>query len=234
MARKKGKTTLKSRQEDFDKFIHVKGVREGETLKFRDQRGRLTKIDGRKMLVAEIWFHGRRTPRTLNRTKKGEAIFQKFDGRLMRKRILFLQNAKKGLPQSTEVKSKRLKINSHYTIVDNLEAKIPELAADTVTYSRRGNGSFIEMDIQLKREYEDAEGQKAYDNFVESVNLVLKSQNRGYIFLELAREIIHRLYKNNLRASGIRLSTKMGKRGKYVRSFEIGFRWQETKSLKDM
>lgn len=223
---KKSVSRKTTRKGLFDTFENVKGVRQGESLRFRDKNGRLTKFDGRKKLIAEIWLNNKRTNRVLNKTKKGQPVPQKFDARLTKKRQLFLRNAKQGPRKASEPKSKKISIDARFTIADNIEAKVPEMLSDTVKYTKRGNGSYITIELTLKNK-------STGENFYEVINAVIKSTKHSNIALDLARLIIHRLYRNEMRASSLKLSP-IGRRGDYVRSFQAKFTWDETKSLKDL
>lgn len=224
MAKKKTLKTQGSKKGLFDKFENVKSVRQKESLRFRDTKGRMVKFDARKKLVAEIWLDGKKTNRVLNRTHKGRPIPEKLPSRLTKKRLLFLRNAKQGPRLASIPVSKSISIDSRFTITDNIEAKCPEILDDTIKYTRRGNGSYVTIEITLKKD-----GESIY----EVVNWVLKGHSRSYLSLELARAIIYRLYRNEQRASNMKLSP-LGKRGIYVRSFKVRFTWDETKSLKTL
>lgn len=206
----------------FDTFKHVSKVRSGEVLRFRDERGRLTKFDGRKKLVAEIW-RDRRTDKVLNRTKKGKPIPQKFDARVMRKRQLFLKTSRQGPRKSAVIKEKRILIDARLSIEDNIDAKMGDMLTDVVTYSRRGNGAIITVDFEIPTDGGDVH---------ESINFGTKGA-RGMVVHDLAAIIISRMYRHARRMSNLKISP-LGKRGKYVRSISPRFTWTETKRLKDL
>ncbi len=231
MARKKS-------QPLFEKFERVEKVRQGESLRFRDARGRLTKFDGRKKLTAEIWrvstgknskgkkvTIARRTNKVLNKTKSGKPILQKFTAKKTKKQLLFLQNARQGPRHSSEVKNKRVTFDARHTIEDNVEAKLPEMVNDIVKYSRRGNGGYVTIEFTVM----DPE---TNEEKFEVINLVLKG-TRGYIIYTIAAAIIARLYANLKRMSSIK-DSPIGKRGTYVRSISPRFTWMETKRLQNL
>lgn len=209
----------------FDTFESVPKIRQGESLRFRDTNGRLTKFDGRKKLIAEIWIGNKRTNRVLNRTKKKQPVPQKFASNAMKKRILFSRVSKQGPRKTSEPKSKKFKIDSRFTIADNIEAKCPEIADDTVAYTKRGNGTYATIELTLKTTYGE--------NFYEVISAALKTTSKQYVFLELARMIIHRLYRNEQRASNKDISP-LGRRARYVRSFAVKITWDETKRLQEV
>lgn len=221
----------------FDKFKYVKKVRQGESLRFRTPDGRLTKFDGRKKLIAEIWVTStvtkgrkkksisRRTDKVLNKTRKGRPVPEKFSPKLTKKRLLFLQHAKKGPRHAAEVKSKRITIDARHTIEDNLEIKIPEMAQDIQKWSRRGNGGYVTIEFQLRENETNLLK-------VEVINIVLKG-NKNYVIKSVAAAIIARLYANLKRMSNIS-DSPLGKRGNYARSIKPRFTWTETKRLQDL
>lgn len=224
MAKKTLKKRPRQRKGLFDKFENVKTVTQNESLRFRDSKGRLVKFDGRKNLIAEVWLGNKRTNRVLNKTKKGQPVPQKFASNAMKKRIHFLEHVKKGPRVATEPKSKNISIDSRFTIVDNVDAKLPEIVNDTLIFSKRGNGSYVTVELTLK---------KSGENIHEVITAVIKSTKKDYISLELARLIVHRLYRNEQRASNMKISP-MGNRAAYVRSFKARFTWDETKRLKEL
>ena len=222
MAKKTLKKT-RPRRGLFDTFESVKNIKQGESVRFRDLNGRLVKFDGRKKLIAEIWIGNKRTNRTLNKTKKKQPVPQKLPKKLIKKKQLAAKVARQGPRISSEVKQKTFKIDAHFTIADNIEAKCPEVGNDTVKFSKRKNGAVIRVQLNLK----DENG----ESFFESINLVSKEFNRQKVYDEIARSIIGRLYSNKMRASSIKMSTHMGDRGRYVRSIETVISWEETKRL---
>ena len=220
------KKTLKKprpRRGLFDSFESVKNVKRGESLRFRDINGRLTKFDGRKKLIAEIWIGNKRTNRVLNKTSRKQPTAQKFPSRFIKKTQLASKVAKQGPRISSEIKSKSFKIDAHFTIADNIESKCPEVGNDTVKFSKRKNGAVIRITLKLK----DENG----ENFYETINMVSREFNRQKVYDEIARVTIGRLYANEMRASSIKMSTQMGRRGRYVRSIETVISWEETKRL---
>lgn len=214
----------KKSQALFDTFRHVKSVRQGETLRFRSPNGKITKFDGRKKLIAEIWFHGKKTDRVLNKTKNKKPVPQKFPARQMKKRVHFLRAYKAGRRIKSEPQSMRVNIDSRYTIIDNVEAKCGRMLDDVITYSKRGNGAFLTTEFKVT----DEDGEELF----ETINMVVRGR-RGFISLEIARNIIARMYKHKKRMSSIQKSP-LGRRAKYVRSLPIKFTWDETKRLQDM
>lgn len=216
----------------FDKVQRVQKVRSGETLRFRDSKGRLTKFDARKKLVAEIWrvdragkkTIARKTDKVLNKTKSGRPVPQKFSASKTKKQILFLKNEKQGPRLSAVVKNKRITIDARFTIEDNIEARIPEMIDDIVKFSKRGNGGYMTAEFMVQ----DEDGEEIF----EVVNLVLKG-SRAYIIFSIAQAIIARLYKNKNRMSNIKKSP-LKKRARYLRSLSIRFQWTETKQLKEV
>lgn len=208
----------------FDTLVRVKKVRQGESLRFRLPSGKLTKFDGRKKLVAEIWLGNKKTNRVLNPTKKGKPIPQKFDARVTKKRQMFLRNAKSGPRISAEIKEIKITLDARFTIEDNIEAKCPEMINDIVTYSRRGNGGYVTVELTLKTEFGEV--------FYETITAVIRG-GRALIILELARMIIARFYRHEMRMSNMKISP-LGNRGRYVRGAKARFTWTETKRLQDL
>lgn len=220
------KKTLKNKRPRkglFDTFESVKNIKQGETLRFRDSNGRLTKFDGRKKLIAEIWLGNKRTNRVLNKTKKKQPVPAKFSSKQIKKKQLAAKVARQGPRVSAEIKSKTFKIDARFTIADNIEAKCPEVGIDTVIFSKRGNGSYIRITLKLKDENAEF--------FYEYIAMVSREYTRQKVFDEIARVIIGRLYSNKMRASSIKMSTQLGDRGRYVRSIETTISWEETKRL---
>lgn len=213
----------KPRRGLFDTFEHVKNVKKGETLRFRDTNGRLTKFDGRKKLIAEIWLGNKRTNRVLNKTSRKQPVAKKFPTKFIKKTQLASKVAKQGPRVAAELNSKRFTIDAHQTIAANIEAKCPEVGNDTVKFSKRGNGAYITIALTLK----DENGELFY----ESIQMVSREFNRQKVYDEIARVIIGRLYSNEMRASSIKMSTHMGRRGRYVRSIKTFITWTETKKL---
>ena len=172
-------------------------------------------------MIAEIYIGGKKSrhpTRTLNKISKNKPVPQKFNAPKMRKRLLFQKATRKGIRQKAIVKDITIKIDARVTIADNIENKADSMLSDIVKISRRGNAAFVTIEFQL-------------DDGYHSINTVVVKLNKGAIALDLARAIIARLYKNKKRMSNIKKSP-MGKRAKYVRSLEIKFSYQESKSLK--
>lgn len=205
----------------FDKVVHVKSVIKGESLRFRDVKGRAAKYDGRKKLVAEIWLGNKKTNRVLNNTKHGKAVPQKFYNRYINKQLLLIKSRNAGPRANATPKQLRILIDAHYTIEDNLEAKADVLLTDITKFSKRGNGAHIVMEFPLNTE----EGTQ-----YQVIQTVIKSSTKQYAIRELAALIISRLYRNKLRMSNLKISP-LGTRGAYVRSIKITFTWYETKPL---
>ena len=220
----------------FDTFKRAKKVVAGESIRFRDASGKLTKFDGRKKLVAEIWkvdkvkrkgktvTISRRTNRVLNKVKKGKPIPEKINAKFIKKKKAFLEFSRKGLKSSSEIKNARILVNAHFTIEDNLEMKIPQMINDIVKWSKKGNGAYATIEFSL-----DTENGKIY----EVIRLVVKG-TRGDVVRMLASAMIAKIYSYKYRMSSIADSWQMGDRGKYLRSLQVKFSWTETRRLSDM
>ena len=223
MAKKTLKKPRRDRNGDLIQYESVRNVKKGESLKFRDSKGRLVKFDGRKKLIAEIWMGNKRTNRTLNKTSKKQPVPKKFPTKFIKKTLLSSKVARQGPKASSVINEKRFTIDARQTIAINIEAKCPEVGNDTVKYTRRGNGAYITISLTLK----DENG----ETFYEGIQMVSKEFNRQKVYDEIARVIIGRLYSNAMRASSIKMSTHMGRRGRYVRSIKTFITWSETKAL---
>lgn len=204
-----------ARKKDLTRLKRIYLLKEGETLRFRDKRNKFAKFDARKNLVAEIWYAGRKTNRTLNKISKGKAVPQKFPAKAMKKRFLTIKARKSGIDQDSEVKSLTIKINAHYTIADNIEAKADSMLSDIVKYTKQGRATLLNIEFQLWGEYH-------------SIDTVHKGTNKGNLALDIARYIIARLYANEARMSGIKISD-IGDRADYVRTLEVRFTWNASK-----
>jgi len=221
---KKLKPRKKRSEPLFTEFVHTKKVRSRESLRFRDKNGRLTKFDARKKLIVEIWLGNKKTNRVLNETKKKKPILQRFNKRSIRRKQLFLENEKKGHRKSSEIKQKSIIIDAHMTIMDNLESKIPELLDDCIEYTKRGNACIVNITIHTTN------NEKRYLTF--DVRSIIKETSPLKAALELARNMIHQLYINEVRLSGIDKTQNI--RAKYRRSIKVDFAWYESYALKDM
>lgn len=198
---------------------YSKTISSTESLRFRDKNGRLTKFDARKKLIAEIYNReGQKTGRVLNKTIKGKPVPQKFESRKMKARLLSIKAERAGFRREVGPKELRIKLDARFTITDNILAKADKMLSDVVKFTRRGNAAIIIIEF------------KANDSFI-TIQTVERSTNKELIALNLARLIIHRLYRNEERMSGIKKSP-MKDRAHYVRSKEIKFSWFETKRIK--
>lgn len=198
---------------------YSKTISSTEFLKFRDKNGRLTKFDARKKLIAEIYNKdGQKTGRVLNRTVKGKPVPQKFESRKMKARLLSIKAERSGVRRTSIEKTLKIKLDARFSITDNILAKADNMLSDVVKFTRRGNAAIIVIEF------------KSNESYI-TIQTVERSTNKETIALNLARLIIHRLYRNEERMSGIKKSP-MGDRAHYVRSKEIKFTWFETKRIK--
>lgn len=203
-------------------FKTVKTLIEGESIRFKDSRGKFTKFDARKKLVAEIYIGGKKSrypTRTLNKISKNKPVPQKFDSKRMKKRLLFQKVTRKGRKQIAEVKDLTVKIDARLPIFENLEIKADSMLKDMSRATKRGNATFVTIEFEI------------VDEGYHAINMVIALSNKGAIALDLARAIIARLYRNKKRMSNIQISP-IGRRGKYVRSLTVKFSYQESKRLK--
>lgn len=188
---------------------------EGESLRFRDKKGRLTKFDARKKLTSEIWFQGKKTGRTLNKISRKEIVPQKFEPRSMKKRLQYVKTRSKGPLQSGPVKNLTIKINANNTIADNIESKADSMLTDIVKNTKERHSTFLDIDFEVFGVHE-------------SINTIQKGTNKSVLAMEIARYIIARLYSNKARMSNIKKSD-IGDRAKYVRTLTVSFSWQKSK-----
>lgn len=200
-----------ARKKDLTRLKRISILKPGESLRFRDSRNKFAKFDARKKLVAEIWYAGRKTNRTLNKISKNKPVPQKFPARQMKKRRLSIKAEKIGQDQKSEVKELSIKLNAHHTIADNVEAKADRLLSDIVKNTKNRRATFLTIEFELFNEYH-------------SIDVVIRGSNKGNLALEIARYIIARLYRNEARMSGIKKSD-LGNRAKYVRTLEVKFTW---------
>lgn len=188
---------------------------DGESLRFRDKNGRLTKFDARKKLTSEIWYQGRKTGRTLNKISKKKIVPQKFEARSMKKRLQYVKTRSKGQLQSAPVKNLTIKINANYLIADNIESKADSMLIDIVKNTRLRHATFLDIDFEIFGVHE-------------SINTVQSGTNKSILAMDIARYIIARLYSNKARMSNIKKSD-IGDRAKYVRTLEVNFSWRKSK-----
>ena len=203
----------------FTDSVHVNNVRSKESLRFRDKSGRYVKFDGRKKLVAELWQYGKKTNRVLNKTKKKKPVPQKFEPRLIKRRLLFLEQSRRGVRKAAKVSTQQIKIDARFSIVDNLIAKDKNMASDCINFTRKGNAMYVSMEWRATNE----EGQivtLTSDGY-------FKFLSKAPFYLEIARYIIWRMYRNMNRMSNIKKSP-LGKRARYVRAISVRFNWSET------
>ena len=204
-----------ARKKDLTRLKRISILKPGETLRFRDSRNKFAKFDARKKLIAEIWFAGRKTNRTLNKISKNKPVPQKFPAAKMKKRQFSIKAEKRGQDQKSEVKSLTIKLNAHHTIADNIEVKADKLLSDIVKNTKQRKATFLTIEFQLWGEYH-------------SIEVVIRGSNKGNLAMEIARYIIARLYRNEARMSGIK-DSDLGDRADYVRTLEVKFTWNASK-----
>lgn len=221
---------MSKKSQALDKLRSTSKVVRGESIRFRDSKGKLTKFNHRKKLIAEIWRTDKagkksitkKTNRVLNQVKGGRPIPQKFKARTVKRKKLFLKNAKQGPRHSAVEKKISTKFDARLSIEDNIENKCDPMLSDIAKFTKRKNAALITTEFNF---YSPEIGETKY----EVVRLIIKGSKQTSI-KEIAASIIARLYRNKLRMSNIKISP-MGKRAQYVRSIPISFRWVESKRL---
>lgn len=210
------------------KHTFTKTISSTESLRFKTPQGKFTKFDGRKKLIIEVYNkENKKTGRVLNRVKKGLPVPQKFNPRIIKKKQLFAKVAKQGPRQAATLNEKEINIDAHYTIMDNIEAKLPEMIKDIMKFTKRKNAAQVQIDFILKEVLRKNGEVLRYENV--TINDVIKSQSPTYISLELARDIIGRMYRNERRMSNIKKSSRP--KHEYTRSIKAKFTWYETKRI---
>ena len=221
---------MSKKSQALDKLRSTSKVVRGETIRFRDSKGRLTKFNHRKKLIAEIWRTDKagkksitkKTNRVLNQVKGERPIPQKFAARTIKRKKLFLKNAKKGPRVSATEKYLRTKFDARMSLEDNTEMKCGEILTDIVKFTKRKSAAIITIEFNfISPDINEIK--------YEVIRLIIKGSKQTAI-QEIAASIIARLYKNKLRMSNIKISP-MGKRAQYVRTIPISFRWVESKRL---
>lgn len=221
---------MSKKSQALDKLRSTSKVVRGESIRFRDLSGKLTKFNHRKKLIAEIWRTDKagkksvtkKTNRVLNQVKGDRPIPQKFAARTIKRKKLFLKNIKKGPRQSAIEKKISTKFDARLSLEDNTENKCGEMLSDIVKFTKRKNAAIITIEFNF-------ESPQILEIKYEVIRLIIKGSKQTSI-KEIAASIIARLYRNKLRMSNIKISP-MGKRAEYVRSIPISFRWVESKRL---
>lgn len=210
------------------KHTYTKTISSTESLRFKTPNGKFTKFDGRKKLIIEVYNkENKKTGRVLNRVKKGLPVPQKFNARIIKKKILRSKVAKQGPRQAATINSKEINIDAHYTIIDNIEAKCPEMIKDIIDFTKRKNAAQVQIDFYLKEISKKDNTVLKSENI--TINSVIRSQSPTYISLELASDIIGRMYRNERRMSNIKKSSRP--KHAYTRSIKTKFTWSETKRV---
>lgn len=205
-----------ARKKDLTRLKRISVLRDGESIRFRDARNKFAKFDGRKKLVAEIWYAGHKTNRTLNKISRGKPVPQRFPSKQVKKRLLTISAKKVGIDKKSEVKSLTIKIDAHHTIADNVEAKADRLLSDIVKNTHNRKATFVTIEFSLFNI-------EKLQNEEHSIDLVMRGTNKGNLAMEIARYFIRRLYDNKARMSGI--SSDAYDRTDYVRTIKVRFTW---------
>lgn len=211
-------------------FKSVKTLRPDEYILFRDTRGRLTKFDGRKKLLAEVWKAGRKTDLYyLNSISISKGPMpRKFDKKKTENFIRFHEYSRqRQTAPPKKINQLEIKLNAHFTIQDNLLAKADDLLSFIVKRARKSISTYVEITIKFKT----TEGFTRY----EVIESIIRESTKDNAAMAIARMVIARLYSNELRMSSLKDSSSnggIGERGKYLRSAVLQFQWYEIKRAK--
>lgn len=205
----------------------IKTIRGREFLRFKDSRGRFTKFDGRKKLIAEVWItdtytdrktgkvtkRKRKTQYYLNSISKKKPVPEKFS----KKRISKMQRRAKAevlIPIESTQQELKIMIDARYSIQDNLILKADTMLEFIQKNSRANEGVSLTCDFDYKIPFQD---RRRYESF----NLLIKGK-KDFTSLEIAQNMIYRMYREKLRMSSIK-DSPLGDRADYVRYVKAKF-----------
>jgi len=197
-------------------WVRVKDIGRGDRLVFRTVNGKLSKPDARKKLIAEIWRGKQRTTFTLNATRKGKPVPQKFTRKTLNN-YLNLQKARNTEIIRVKPLTESINIDVRFTIADNIEFKAINTLNRIIYNTKRSLRSYVSLNVETVKTINDVKVR----TFLSPTPRIIYTLNKSQAALELARGIIYEMYRNGLRASGIKKTP--AKQTEYTKKIKVTF-----------